>query len=1165
MKNKFVAIALALTTLVWAFPTSAATTEELQAQITALLQQIAALQAQLGGTTTGTTSACFTKTLKLGMTDAEVTALQNALKGDTAIYPEGLVTGYYGQLSKAAVERFQAKYNIVSSGTPETTGYGLVGPKTRAQLNAIYCSTTPTGTTTPTPVGGGVSVILASDTPAAASVIYDTGNTSGAQALAPFTKLVFTAGTSAAKVTSIKLLRSGISTDSDINNVYLYEGNTKLAELVSISSNVITFTDSAGLFTVPAGSSKTIIVKADIANSSSATGKTMRLGINAASDITVEGATAAGTFPIYGNYMTWAGITDLGQYTFSSQTYPTAVDPSATVEKELWRMTSTAQNQKIQLQYMKFTMIGTASYTDFKDLKLTVGAKVYGPVDMASDKTVTFDFSSDPYLYESGQTKNISLSGKVIGGASRSYYFAVQNRADVVVYDANYNVYLKPNKLDTYTIIKAAGSTSINSGSLTVSKSTDTPTGSLALNATGVTLAKFDFTAAGENIKVTALEAGLVCSSSTTAAIKNVKLLVDGSQIGTTDASVLCNGDSISGIGSLGNTFQITAGQTRVVSIVADLTVASDMPHAAETITAKLYGTSTDNYWRLTAGTTGTTAGVDGNALTLRAGTVTVAKNISFPSGSATNPTSVTGASGAKIGSFTITAGLGEAVDVTQIVVKDVVGDFPTYYSNLKIKDSSGNQLGSTYGTLTATAGTTYSFVPTTAIRITAGQQAVFDVYADVKSGLTAGAGATTSIDAIYATGVSTSQTADDTTSDPTLQTVYVSAKGTLTVAADAATPIAQQIVNGKTYEFARFKLTAGTPEDVRITDFVVNVNADAAANIADLTEFKLYDVTGGAKTLIAGPVYSVVANATTAWDGYITFTGFTDTVTKSTNKIYAVEAKVGSWQTGTSGDTQQLIIASDYVAVINDTSTSTPITAYGALSNTQLLESDATLVITGTNASANTMTIYRTKVAAAIASDSPSGATVPSATHQIAKFTISNESNEGTYSANITDMSITINTTNLRETLGDGITSSRTFTLYKDSVTTANKVAEMVLSEDDAATSTYGGTLTFGSSTASTGIAAGFTGYIVTTGSGTAFVSTEIPAGGSKTFILVADTTTPKISSTVTTYLNPTIKASGTATGGTYYGIEWTDGEATAITTVDTLPLDTNSKTLSW
>jgi peptidoglycan hydrolase-like protein with peptidoglycan-binding domain len=1142
MKNKFVAIALALTTLVWAFPTSAATTAELQAQIAALLQQITALQAQLGGTTPSTTSACFTKLLKVGMTDAEVTALQNSLKGDVAIYPQGLVTGYFGSLTEAAVKKFQAKYGY------EQVGY--TGPLTRAKLNALYCTTTPTGTTTPTPVGGGVSVILASDTPAAASVIYDTASTSGAQALAPFTKLVFTAGTTAAKVTSVKLLRSGISTDSDINNVYLYEGNTKLAELTSISSNVITFSDTAGLFTIPAGTSKTITVKADIANSTSATGKTMRLGINAATDITVEGATAAGVFPIYGNYMTWAGITDLGQFTFSSQTYPTSVDPSTTVERELWRMTSTAQNQKIQLQYMKFTMIGTASYTDFKDLKLTVGAKVYGPVDMASDKTVTFDISSDPYLYESGQTKNIALSGKVIGGASRSYYFAVQNRADVVVYDANYNVYLKPNKLDTYTIIKAAGNTSINSGSLNVSKSTDTPTGSIALNATSVTLAKFDFAAAGENVKVSALEAGLVCSSSTTAAIKNVKLLVDGSQIGTTDASVLCNGDSISGIGTLGNTFQITAGQTKVVSIVADMTVASDMPHAAETITAKLYASSTDNYWRMTAGTTGTTAAVDGNALTLRAGAVTVAKNISVPSGSATNPTSVTGASDQRIGSFTVTAGLGEAVDVTQFVIKDIVGDFPTYYSNLKLKDSSGNQLGSIYGTLTATAATTYAFVPSTAIRINAGQQTVFNVYADVKSGLTAGAAATTSVSAIYATGVSTSQTADDTTSAPTLQTVYVSAKGTLTVSVDAATPIAQQVVNGKTYEFARYKFAAGTPENIRMTDLVVNLNSTADANIADLTEFKLYDVTGGAKTLIAGPVYSAVENATNDWNGYVTFPGFTDTITKGTNKIYSVEAKVGSWQTGTSGVTQQFIIGSDYIHTNTDTSTSTPITAYGAQSNAQLLESDATLLVTGTNASANAMTIYRTKPAVVVASDSPTAAISGGEDQTIYKFTLSNESNEGTYSANVTGILMTINASNLSEA-ADAATATRTFTLYKDSIATANVVGELVLKSNVATTSasTYGGVLNFGTTAA---IVSGFSNYVLD--SSTAMVSTEIAAGGSKTFILVADIA-PKTVAANDSTLSISIGSTG---------MFWTDGEDVNINAVDTLPLAAKNVTVN-
>ena len=56
------------------------------------------------------------------------------------------MTGYYGQLTKAGVERFQAEQGIVSSGTPATTGYGRVGPKTRYALNVkLAGGVTPTG------------------------------------------------------------------------------------------------------------------------------------------------------------------------------------------------------------------------------------------------------------------------------------------------------------------------------------------------------------------------------------------------------------------------------------------------------------------------------------------------------------------------------------------------------------------------------------------------------------------------------------------------------------------------------------------------------------------------------------------------------------------------------------------------------------------------------------------------------------------------------------------------------------------------------------------------------------------------------------------------------------------------------------------------------------
>lgn len=72
----------------------------------------------------------FTKTLVLGMTDAEVFNLQKVLSLDPAIYPEGEVTGYFGKMTEAAVKRFQSKYGI------RTTGQ--VGPQTRAKLHELH-------------------------------------------------------------------------------------------------------------------------------------------------------------------------------------------------------------------------------------------------------------------------------------------------------------------------------------------------------------------------------------------------------------------------------------------------------------------------------------------------------------------------------------------------------------------------------------------------------------------------------------------------------------------------------------------------------------------------------------------------------------------------------------------------------------------------------------------------------------------------------------------------------------------------------------------------------------------------------------------------------------------------------------------------------------------
>jgi len=74
--------------------------------------------------------------LDFGARGGDVTSLQQFLAADVSVYPEGLVTGYFGSLTRAAVQRYQCKQGIVCGGSAATTGYGRVGPRTLAAINA---------------------------------------------------------------------------------------------------------------------------------------------------------------------------------------------------------------------------------------------------------------------------------------------------------------------------------------------------------------------------------------------------------------------------------------------------------------------------------------------------------------------------------------------------------------------------------------------------------------------------------------------------------------------------------------------------------------------------------------------------------------------------------------------------------------------------------------------------------------------------------------------------------------------------------------------------------------------------------------------------------------------------------------------------------------------
>jgi Putative peptidoglycan binding domain len=119
----------------------AALLQSLYAELATLEAELAALQAghvaSSGTTTAGACAISITRTLALGSTGSDVTQLQRLLSQQYSNFSPSYVTGYFGPLTQAAVQAFQRDHTIVSSGTPQTTGWGIVGPQTRQAIAAV--------------------------------------------------------------------------------------------------------------------------------------------------------------------------------------------------------------------------------------------------------------------------------------------------------------------------------------------------------------------------------------------------------------------------------------------------------------------------------------------------------------------------------------------------------------------------------------------------------------------------------------------------------------------------------------------------------------------------------------------------------------------------------------------------------------------------------------------------------------------------------------------------------------------------------------------------------------------------------------------------------------------------------------------------------------------
>lgn len=909
IKRTIIAAVVGLTLVALVAPGVAqgVTIEELLAQIATLQAQLVALQ---GGSSAGTgTGACagvtFTRNLTVGSTGSDVKCMQVLLNNNgytvatTGAGSPGAETSYFGPKTLVAVRAFQA----AKGWTPANQ----VGPLTRGALNALLGTSGGSNPPVVIPTGAGLAVQLAYDNPASGTLVSGATATDG-QGAADLAHFTFVNGDNATvNVTSLKFNRIGISQDTLLNNVYLYQGASRLTDAATVAAGVITFT-GAPLFTVPAGGSITIRVVADIYYGLS--GQTVGVSVPTSASVGTNASSVRGTFPVSSNLHTTASAT-LATASFNSTTYPYTSGSSATTvdpqnDYEVWRNLVSIGTRAVNLKSFALLQTGSAPASAIQNYRLYVDGVQVGSAVASADANgyVTFDLSSSPVALQTG-SRTFKVLADIISGSSLTFSYSLRNSADAVFTDSQIGVGLTPlANSTTFTQRRSCNyntssyGCSINSGAITFAKATDSPAGNLVLSAPGATLAKYTLTAAGEPVKISDLYVCISDATTSPAYFRNGALFANGVQIGST-ANIKSTGTAACSTStsnansthfSLGSALIVNPGTPVTLEVRADVTDANGATVAnGDSVFAVITAGSANATGQTSKNSISTPAsGVAGNTLAVSRGALTLSKYTAY-----TDQNAVAPLTNYKLAHFTVTSSTTENININSITVD--LDDVSSYTTNLYVK--LGNNTLTTKSTVSAANSwaTNYTIQP--------GQTVDLLVYTDVSSGMTGGTG----VASVYINGTTSSSgvsvCADSqvtctvgSENDLDGQTITFTS-GSWASALDGTSPQIQAVAGGKTVPVARYKFTASN-DSYTVTDLLFTVgNPAAAATSAVINSLTVKDGVNS----VTVPYDSVNARFTLSSSAGLV------TVPANTSKILTVELNLvtpytnGTTSSGTS------------------------------------------------------------------------------------------------------------------------------------------------------------------------------------------------------------------------------------------------------------------------
>ena len=355
-----------------------------------------------------------------------------------------------------------------------------------------------------TPATGGLSVGIASGTPASSSL--------AAGASANFTKITLTPSAGATvSITQILVTRGALSADADVQNVKMLRASDGVQ--VGGTAGGFNALHKAQIFFSPALQISTptdFYLRAGLV-ALAVLGNTVTLGINTNADI-ISNATSVTGAPIAGNPMTtiWlaTGAIDITQFGSVTNSTPDVNDVNVIVNQ--FQLTAGA-TEDVWIEQISVLRTGTAAADDTVNIELwndTANATV-GTVASWTDNRATWNFNPPLKLGQGGNVR-FTVRLDIIDGSGLTVNCDIVDGADVLVIARGdlYSYYLTPTNSGAWGGQGAAAQV-INPGALTIAKSASSaPTGFIAI-ADSQTIGTWDFTVLGEDMRISALSIDL--------------------------------------------------------------------------------------------------------------------------------------------------------------------------------------------------------------------------------------------------------------------------------------------------------------------------------------------------------------------------------------------------------------------------------------------------------------------------------------------------------------------------------------------------------------------------------------------------------------------------------------------------------------------------------